>query len=873
MAKSQNNLLDLDVEKLFEEHNVDEIIEIEKLLDTEIERKRKELRSMVGDRYKDVLAASDSIKSMKTISQEIVDSIDNITTKCQDLTQNISNLDKKSSIPVDSKKIEERIIISQIRLAIFMNEQIWVALDEENNLDAAQYFLLAQHIQTGLSLSKKEYINKVPLLQHIKSNLLLLKSKILEKITDKLESVETSTKETSQNLNALFLLENQGSKDLISIFIEHRKTALNTVINSPYSSVRAQICSMVKCLLTTVRLLYDCFISDQNGYRGLIWQQLQGIIGNTAPFTISKLDLPVTPLMSYLPEIIKQFRPTCKSIYQTETPTKEVDNILKEWLESTRKTVKEGLEKSLDLIPNIKGLHLTREESLKIEPPDNWDQICKESQLPDNFNIWYYFFQNLITLRCQSLITKKMSSIILETQSDVESVLESACKSDNSEADLRWYVWNEEIEDVSKFENSHLGLSMKTKGYSKNIVELCDKFDKKYLELLQDASQYLYGKDFNINLNYAMVLKDFKFKRKFMDKTDVEKHLQLECSKTCKGLSDFSKDLLSEDSDYFVTKCVILARFLQAITQLCPHFHKCCTFNNADEWLKICDTFNITSQTLWMHWIDDVVKDTEKNCQELDDVSVKKILKTFAKWDEIEIQEHTEEKVFKSQIQVPLKPSLMLNEIVDKLNASIGLKIPHSIPKTIHLKFIEKNSAVIFDRYKSLSEKQLNQKQALQFLFDIKYLTTLCIPRENVQLIAYSQEICDKFRSKIDPFDLDVFYSYLQNNVKRAVAQSQVILGCLLPSSNQLANLGVSEKVKEQDQNPNILALSTPSLASWFPLLPVSAPSQRAPGSSTKAKDSSVKSKSTPKKTPDSSNIMKHSAASIFGGLATDWFS
>lgn len=48
MAKSQNNLLELDIEKLFEDRNIDEIVEIEKKLDAEIERQRKDLRSMVG---------------------------------------------------------------------------------------------------------------------------------------------------------------------------------------------------------------------------------------------------------------------------------------------------------------------------------------------------------------------------------------------------------------------------------------------------------------------------------------------------------------------------------------------------------------------------------------------------------------------------------------------------------------------------------------------------------------------------------------------------------------------------------------------------------------------------------------------------------
>lgn len=55
-------------------------------------------------------------------------------------------------------------------------------------------------------------------------------------------------------------MENQTSIDLLNVFIEHRHIALQTVINMEYSSVRAQICSMVRCLLTTVTLLHTCFL-------------------------------------------------------------------------------------------------------------------------------------------------------------------------------------------------------------------------------------------------------------------------------------------------------------------------------------------------------------------------------------------------------------------------------------------------------------------------------------------------------------------------------------------------------------------------------------------------------------------------------------
>lgn len=48
MSLNKGQLLEIDLEKLFEERSIDYIIEIERLIDEEIERKRGELRLMVG---------------------------------------------------------------------------------------------------------------------------------------------------------------------------------------------------------------------------------------------------------------------------------------------------------------------------------------------------------------------------------------------------------------------------------------------------------------------------------------------------------------------------------------------------------------------------------------------------------------------------------------------------------------------------------------------------------------------------------------------------------------------------------------------------------------------------------------------------------
>nr|CAH7720903.1 unnamed protein product [Callosobruchus chinensis] len=636
---------------------------------------------------------------------------------------------------------------------------------------------------------------------------------------------------------------------------------------------------MVKCLITTIHLLHHCFICYGGSGKGLIWQQLEEIVSESSPKTLSKLQLPPSALLSYIPEIIKQFRPKCNFSTDTVNSLKEAKSVVESWLQSTLITVEEGLKKSLQLITNIKGLHLTRVESLKIALPENWGEICRELHLTEEFNVWLYFFQNFITLRCRELISKKVSVNTKEIQECISRTLDEALKSGMPEVDLRWYAWVEEPGDISRSENCHRGLSMKTRGYSQNIIELCKKVDDKYLALLEDASQYLYGEEYSTGMD--LNVKDFKFKRKFVDRNDIENHLSIECTTTSTSISDYILNSLpcsSTDSN-LVTKSLVGARFLEAISFLCPHFQQCCTLDNViNKWSKVCDKFSQASNTLWQNWLEDEVRQTEVTCGNLQDISQRKMISIYTRWDAIEIQEQTDdEKVFKSQIRVPLKPSLTLSEILDQLNENLSKVLPHTLPKQVYLQFIEKNVSVILRHYKIYAENDLNQKQALQFLFDVKFLTTFCVPRDNSHLVTYSQDICDKFRSKVDPFDLDVFYPYLQSNVKRAVGQAQIILGCLLPSSHHLASLGISEKNKEQEQNPSLLALSTPSSTTWFSLLPISVPTPKSAAGQLTSKKSAkeIRVKSTPKstKSQDPTSVMKQSAASLFSGLTTDWFS
>ena len=62
-------------DKIFQEQNIDQIKDLLRSLQHESDRKREELRSLVGERYRDLMEASETIIRMRNTSNASVDQI------------------------------------------------------------------------------------------------------------------------------------------------------------------------------------------------------------------------------------------------------------------------------------------------------------------------------------------------------------------------------------------------------------------------------------------------------------------------------------------------------------------------------------------------------------------------------------------------------------------------------------------------------------------------------------------------------------------------------------------------------------------------------------------------------------------------------
>lgn len=70
---------------LFERYSTDEIRAVERKVRGEIEQKKEELRQMVGERYRDLIEAADTIGEMRECSDRVLQSIQDMQNYCHTL--------------------------------------------------------------------------------------------------------------------------------------------------------------------------------------------------------------------------------------------------------------------------------------------------------------------------------------------------------------------------------------------------------------------------------------------------------------------------------------------------------------------------------------------------------------------------------------------------------------------------------------------------------------------------------------------------------------------------------------------------------------------------------------------------------------------
>ncbi|XP_043288617.1 conserved oligomeric Golgi complex subunit 1 isoform X2 [Venturia canescens] len=853
--------VDLDINKLFEEHSIKEIEQIQRAIQLESDRKKIELRTLVGERYRDLIQAADTIAEMRETSKNVISRIADIEETFRDLQQKyligfkIDSSDNSSAR--DSDNISDSVVI-QIKILMDIPEHIWSAIDNRDMLFASQLFILAQHVNYSLTfeIGQSVLAKNYPIVAKQWSIISHFRNVIFDQCNETLRSLDLSAEVAANCLAALVLLDGTSSKELLEKLISLRSQAIESIIKdeNPHS-VRHRIKLSVKLLSDTVILIHSCFIKMANLGQGLVSENIKKLRDVKASEMLYNLDLDNDLLEKFLPNVTKNHKPFSKEEF-INVDRKEMSKILESWFSWIEKLGRTEISRLLNLVTSIRGVFNIREETLALESLENWNDITEELGLSRK-NFWAVYYQPILTKRVKEIISEKWQESMNLLKSKLCQYLDevSRSKCEFPENDLRWWVWKDSSSDIPQklgknMENKKKSLLMKSRGFSPNMVEVCENFDLSLEPLLKDLEQYLYesekprkSKDnlFSINLSSNF--------DKFGDRSEIQENLQNTSTTMIDELTKyFESSFLTKNPKFgrFEINVIVASRFFQAIVNLCPNLKKCFTLSKIPglvtsnlKWQNICDHARDESSRFWSmyaHFFNEYISEHRLNFLTHSSDDRSHIYSLVSEWERVVIEEEAEEgKSIKSEIHVPYQPSVNLQKFLAAVSRDLTKIVPHTLPKKVMNEIIDNVASQLFDYYDEAAQNpNLRQKQAFQVLFDIKYVTLLMVPRENKNLMDRSIEVTNNVLAKIDPFDSDVFYPFIHINVKKGVQRSLLMFGNLVPHMEQLhsvlgsrSDYATSNGSRSMADPPGGLAICTG--APWFPPLAVTAPTRNLP--------------------------------------------
>lgn len=326
--------LDLrDPAALFETHGAEEIRGLERQVRAEIEHKKEELRQMVGERYRDLIEAADTIGQMRRCAEGLVDAVKATDQYCARLRQAGSAAPRPPRDPQPQLPSQEKFysMAAQIKLLLEIPEKIWSSMEASQYLHATQLYLLCCHLHTLLQLdaSSSRYspvLSRFPILVRQVAAASHFRSTILHESRMLLKCQAVSDQAVAEALCAIMLLEESSPRQALTDFLLARKAAIQKLLNQPHhgAGVKAQICSLVELLATTLNQAHALFYTLPEGLLpepslpcGLLFSTLDTITGQHPPgkgLGVLQQEMKLCSWFKHLPASVVEFQPALRTL-------------------------------------------------------------------------------------------------------------------------------------------------------------------------------------------------------------------------------------------------------------------------------------------------------------------------------------------------------------------------------------------------------------------------------------------------------------------------------------------------------------------------------------------------------------------------------
>ncbi|XP_078510399.1 conserved oligomeric Golgi complex subunit 1 isoform X2 [Lissotriton helveticus] len=613
---------------LFEAYSAEEIRGLERRVRAEMEQKKEELRQMVGERYRDLIEAADTIGEMKLCAQQVVGSVQDMQRYCTGLRGVQQQGRGPLRAPEKQVAAQEKFYskAAQIKLLLEIPEKIWSCMQASQYLHATQLYLLCCHLHTLLQLdtSSSRYspiLARFPILVRQVAAAGHFRSTILQESKSLLKCPSVSDQAVAEALCSIMLLEDSSPRQALTDFLLARKSAIQQLLNQPHhgASIKAQVCSLVELLATTLYQAHALFYSLPDGGMpnpalpcGLLFSTLESITRQDPAgkgTAVLKDEMKSGSWFKHLPLSVIEFQPTLRTLAHPISQD-YLQETLQKWIHMCNEDIKAGITTLLVYVNSLKGLAGIRDavwELLTSESmSQNWETVCRRL-LDRPMLFWEDLLQQLFLDRLQTLtkedfnsITSTSKQLLMSALHELEAQSHSGTTSKHIqfEYNVPSFLWLESSSDllpdaawINVSSRSHFaksGLSMKAHALTPCVQNFCTALDAKLKVKLDDLLSYLpydapHPKD--TTSEAPSMGKHSAFDR-YGDARTVEEMLQSHClaciehilSCIAEELGRTGASLLGQQDSRQEAKLgavLFMARLCQSLGKLCPHLKQC----------------------------------------------------------------------------------------------------------------------------------------------------------------------------------------------------------------------------------------------------------------------------------------------------------
>ncbi|POI29036.1 hypothetical protein CIB84_007214 [Bambusicola thoracicus] len=872
-----------EAEALFEAHTAAELREAERRLRAGIEQKREELRQMVGERYRDLIEAADTIAEMRLSAERLLGSVRGLQR---------GGVTRPGPAPPAPPRVQEKLYraAAQLKLLLDIPERAWSAMEAGRYLPAARLYLLCRHLHGLLQLD-------APRARYSPESKSLLKSQTV------------SDQAVAEALCAIMLLEDSSPRQALADFLLARKLAIQQLLNQPHhdAGIKAQVCSLMELLTTTLYQAHALFYMMPEGVPpdpalpcGLLFSTLESTTGQqpAGKGGVLEDDVKLSSWFRYLPESVVEFQPTLRTLAHPISQDYLRDTLQK-WIAMCSEDIRAGVSNLLVYVKSLKGLAGIRDavwELLTSESiSQNWDVLCRRL-LDKPASFWEELLRQLFLDRLEILTKEGFESISSSSkQLLILALQELEAKSNTSalskhiqfEHNVAQFLWSESSSDLpsdaawvnvanrSQFAKS--GLSMKAQALTPCVQSFCSALDSKLKARLDDLLSYLPAESSATKELTPIVQPRSAFDR-YADTSMVEGLLRDHCVACIHHVLGCVREELQgaqadAPSDTRLHAVLFMARLCQSLSELCPHLKQCILGRSGSVETALKETRSTKKlgkgkvqevnpvQAKWQEVKAELLQQSLAAYQIWSSAVTKALVQCFTQtllldtagsvlaaatnWDEIEIQEEAESgNSVTSKIRLPMQPSWYVQCLLFNLCQEVNRVGGHTLPKVTLQELLKACMAEVLAAYEKLTEEKqdkkagtfpMTQNRALQLLYDLRYLNIILTAKSEeaktsrIKHDSRIEKVTDFLEGHIDPFDLDVFTPHLNSNLNRLVQRTSVLFGLLTGTENQYTSR--SGALGSQELH-NILPLASSQIR--FGLLPLSMSSSRKTKSATR---------------------------------------